>query len=921
MQKPNYARLVKISEEVTNPPEWLIPGCAIASKDFGRGTVVAIVGSQLIANFAALSQPISFDWATAIENKSLTVPSGDIPLQGGIDSLQISQPLFGQIARELADSLVSSQITPPHTGKLQQLPCDLPQVLLNALHTVGVNQLYSHQIKSLQALRAGQDICVVTPTASGKTWCFNIAVLESTLTTDATALYIYPLKALAVDQFTKLQALVSAFPSPQQKIGLLTGDVPPLERQRLFTPSPPQILGVSPDLLHYQLYAVRKKIDGEQFREFLRRLRFIVVDESHVYLSSFASNFANLLRRLRVAVDTVGGNSERLQYIFSSATVGNPREMATMLTGRSDTSERLKVVDESGATTHERTTLVLQPSSSSSADAAKIILSALDKDLSGICFCNSRSAVKNLLYLLKQEATRNKCSYLADKVVIFYGGLTSDRRRSIIAGLKSGQIKWILSTSALEAGIDLPELDCCLIRGFPGSIMNFRQRVGRCGRKSPGLAIFLPVAQNYLDNYYSINHQLLESGKAELISYNADYPVTLGKHLMAAAVESGIPLSQLDSYFGAKASSVADELLKQRQLFVGKNHLIYGKGYPHRDINLRGSSLNTVKLVDGNTGEEFEELSLDMAHREVFTDAIYSAQSSNGQIIKYKCRQLELENHQAILAPIDPDSTQFTKSESSLDIRILELLDQPKTRSLAIPAGQMELTLAWGEITSSVTGYQLCDRTCELGCLNSSCSSYRRAVNQKHCKECNKATKSIETVKIIDEVAFEEALVTKYLAPVVKVSINKSAAASLGNTVVALKEEYRTTYGENIPSELLSLWQGTPTAIALHSFGHQMVLALPLVILGSSLDINYYVQEEEKTIGYFYDSTPDGNGASESIYKQFEDFASVARSLAHTCDCSFGCPKCLYIHVCPQDNEALNKVIGMDLLAAISPGE
>ena len=242
MQKPNYARLVKISEILTNLPEEFIPGTVIQSKDYGRGIVVAIVSSQLIANFAELSQPISFDWATAIENKSLTIPSEAIPLDEDIDSSQIPQPLFRQIAQEPADSLVSSQVTPSHTGKLQQLPQDLPDVLLNALHTVGVKQLYSHQTQSLQALRTGQDICVVTPTANGKTQCFNIAVLESILTTHATALYIYPLKALAVEQFTKLQALVGAIPSSQLKIGLLTGDVPQAEWQRLFTPSPPQIL-------------------------------------------------------------------------------------------------------------------------------------------------------------------------------------------------------------------------------------------------------------------------------------------------------------------------------------------------------------------------------------------------------------------------------------------------------------------------------------------------------------------------------------------------------------------------------------------------------------------------------------------------------------------------------------------------------
>lgn len=145
MQKPNYANLIKIGKQgVTEPPEELIPGSVIQSKDYGTGTVVAIVGSQLIANFAELSQPISFDWAAAIENKSLTIPSKDIPPDEDIDSSQIPQPLFGQIAQELADSLVLSKVTPPHTGKLHELPQDLPQVLLNALHTVGVNQLYSH---------------------------------------------------------------------------------------------------------------------------------------------------------------------------------------------------------------------------------------------------------------------------------------------------------------------------------------------------------------------------------------------------------------------------------------------------------------------------------------------------------------------------------------------------------------------------------------------------------------------------------------------------------------------------------------------------------------------------------------------------------------------------------------------------------
>ncbi len=261
-------------------------------------------------------------------------------------------------------------------------------------------------------------------------------------------------------------------------MGLMTGDTPKDERQRLFIPQPPNILAVSPDLLHHYLYNLRRRDDGEHWREFLRRLRWVVIDESHTYVGAFGAHFANLMRRLRVAVSRVGGNSLKLQFICSSATIGNPEEMALRFSGRTLQPERLRLIQHSGASTAGRTLLSLAPSSIANPDAAKIIISWLQHGLTGIVFCNSRAAVKSLMGIIQRETQRLGLSHLAPLVAIFYGSLTGSRRQEIVQHLLQGRVKVILSTSALECGLDLPELDCCLLRGYLGQThLNERQNV------------------------------------------------------------------------------------------------------------------------------------------------------------------------------------------------------------------------------------------------------------------------------------------------------------------------------------------------------------------------------------------------------------------------------------------------------------
>ncbi len=830
---------------------------------------------------------------------------------------------FRAVAHELALSLRAIDITEGNLGALHSLPNDLPPPLRSALNQIGITNLYSHQVEALEALRAGLDVSIVTPTASGKTMCYNLAILESCLNRpQTTALYIFPLKALALDQMRQLRQLVDACPADSPlKVGLMTGDTPSLERQRLFIPNPPNILAVSPDLLHYHLYNVRRRDRGEPWREFLLRLRWVVIDETHTYVGAFGAHFANLMRRLRVAVDSVGGNSDRIQFIFTSATIGNLDEMALRFSGRTQQPQRLHSIKSSGANTAGRTLLSLTPSSAANPDACKIIISWLQHGLSGIVFCNSRASVKSLMGVIQRETQRQGISYLAKQVAIFYGSLTGTRRQEIIQQLQQGRVKVILSTSALEAGIDLPELDCCLVRGYPGSLMSFWQRVGRAGRSTHGLVIFLPVAQNPLDAFYGRYPEQLLSGEVESASFNPDYPTILSKHLECSCVESGVFLKEVDSRFGQAGGQIADGLLRQNQLFLSRDSKLWGQGYPHKNINLRGSAQNSIELIDKHSGEEFEKMTMALAHREVFPGAIYTIQDGEGDLIAYRSESLEQEQGKAILAYLGKDTDLFTEAEVQLSIEPVETLAEPKIIPTGVIEGRLRLTLAWGKINTVVTGYKLFSREYGITCTNERCRNYRSSLKGKTCSLCKRLLHSSEITKTKEEIEFPKPYQTQYQAPYVLVEVNPPLRKALMSQVVEIKESIKATQGGNIPDEFKDLWTCAPEFIALHSMEHQVIKAVPLVVLSSSLDVDCVVDNlAGRTVGYFFDTVEGGNGASEAIFHQLPKFAAKAKALALSCNCESGCPRCLTQHGCPHQNTGLHKDTGLFLLDAISQG-
>jgi DEAD/DEAH box helicase domain-containing protein len=547
------------------------------------------------------------------------------------------------------------------------------------------------------------------------------------------------------------------------------------------------------------------------------------------------------------------------------------------------------------------------------------VLSWLQQDLSGIVFCNSRGAVKKLVDLIQKESTRQGNSYLAQKVTAFYGSLKSERRQNIISQLQRGKLKVIISTSALEAGLDLPELDCCLVKGYPGSIMSFRQRLGRAGRVNPGLVIFLPVSQSSLDYYYGKHPEQLLSGEVESAAFNPNYPTIVSKHLECCCVESGLPAVEVESRFDAVGGAVAEGLLEQKRLSLSPNSTLRGRGNPHLKVNIRGNAIDAIELIEENTGESFEEMPRDIAYREVFPGAIYTAFDEGNRLVTYRCQSLDIEHNKAILQPFEEDSSLFTEPDLDLQIKLLDNLEDPRIIHTSLPEGRLRLTLGWGEITSQVTGYKLCKREYRPTCTNVKCRRHKQLLEGKICTSCGRALKSLEMNTLIKAVSFNQPYQIQYQAPVVKVEVNPPLIAAITGEVDRQKASARTQYGNDIPQELKGLFWGNAAMVALHSMAHQIQLAVPLVVLSSTRDVNCTVERDDSGIvAYFFDTTDGGNGASEEIGKDLPLFAAKAMSLALNCECSDGCPKCLIQIGCPQQNQGLHKKVGLFLLEAMA---
>ncbi len=410
---------------------------------------------------------------------------------------------------------------------------------------LGISRLYSHQARAVRLAARGRDLVLCTPTASGKSLVFQVPVLECVLHGRGTALFIYPLKALERDQAESLKLLCGELGLPPGTVAVYDGDTPRSRRRRILERLP-SILVTTPDMLHCSILPNHHKWEA-----FLSSLRFVVLDELHIYRGVFGSHVSLVMRRLQ---RLCAGRGHRPVVICSSATIANPGAFASRFFGR----ETFEVISESGAPRGERHFMVLQPQGAAHTLVVRLLVDALASSLRTIVFTRSRKSTE-LIYSWTVSSRPSLRSLLAP----YRSGYTPEERREIERRLASGELLGVISTSALELGIDIGGLDVCILVGYPGSISSLWQRAGRVGRGlSPSLTVLVPM-QDALDQYFAAHPVELFTRRPEEVTVDPENEYVLRSHLLCAACEhplQGKPRWPFDSERGASlVRSLVDE--------------------------------------------------------------------------------------------------------------------------------------------------------------------------------------------------------------------------------------------------------------------------------------------------------------------------------------------------------------------------
>lgn len=568
--------------------------------------------------------------------------------------------------RALGPQLVDSRVLPAQ-GRSDGVPePPLAPDLVAGLGALGIGSLWAHQATALSVARAGRDVLVTTPTASGKSLVFQLPVLEEALRNGpGRALFLYPLKALGHDQrkkFERLAAAVGADPS----VAIFDGDTPREDRMRIKS-LPPRVLISNPDMLHSGILS-----RWSDWRPFLRDLRWLVLDELHIYRGIFGTHFHHVLQRLERLCGRLGA---RPAIIASSATAANAGDFARLLAGRS-----FEWVERSGAPRRRRHLLLFQPASSPYTTTLDLLVSLLESGLKTIVFTKARRITELLFTWLRQQEPE-----LAKRVKSYRSGFLPEERRQIERRLFDGELDAVISTSALEMGIDVGGLDACILVGFPGSVMATWQRSGRAGREDRESLTALVALPDALDQYL-LGHpeQFVERSCEELLLDPFNEPVAKG-HLLCAAAEQPLSRREDETYL-ARHAGVVEELLGAGELAESEEggELHSRRARPHGSVNLRGGGGSTAILELGS-GRLIGTVDGIRVLHECHPGAIYLHAGE-----QYLVRQLDLDHHQVFAEPVSVEY--FTTPRTRKETEIVELLDERRDGRLRAGLGRLRVT-------------------------------------------------------------------------------------------------------------------------------------------------------------------------------------------------------------------------------------
>ena len=578
----------------------------------------------------------------------------------------------------LAGEVTLDHLLPAAPPQLVDLPSDLHPDLAAALRQRGLDRLYTHQAQAWAAARAGRHLVVVTPTASGKTLCYNLPVLQSILDNpQARALYLFPTKALAQDQLAELGRLADALPI-DLKVHTYDGDTPPGRRQAVREAG--HIVLTNPDMLHTGVLP-----HHTAWRRLFANLEYVVVDELHTYRGVFGSQVANVLRRLRRICEFYGSNP---RFLCASATIANPLELAQRLLEVDD----VEVVDRSGAPRGERRLVFYNPPlldrslgvrRSSLLEARAIAGRWIRSGVQTIVFCRSRLQVEVMLSYLQQDLGRRLDA--RRRVRGYRSGYLPLERREIEAGLRDGEVLGVVSTNALELGIDIGSLQAAVLVGYPGTIASTWQQLGRAGRRS-GATTVLVASSSPLDQFIVRHPEYFLGASPEEGLIDPDNLLVLAGHLQAGVFE--LPFGEGERLGQARVEALLDVLREDGSITNSQGRYFWSReAFPAEAISLRRLAADNVVIVDAQRPRPEVIGEMDQFSAPVFLheEAIYLHEGA-----QYHVDRLDWEEKKAYVRPVEVDY--YTDALLGVNVTVLDTFEAADDAPLTRAHGEVKLT-------------------------------------------------------------------------------------------------------------------------------------------------------------------------------------------------------------------------------------
>lgn len=810
-----------------------------------------------------------------------------------LSSLRLNQDFISQV--------VAWERIPARPAQTGETAVEIDERLLTALRRRGVDQLYTHQADAIDAVFRGENVVVSTATASGKSLCYTIPVLQ-TLAADpeARALYLFPTKALAHDQLAETVALIDAG-GLSTVVHSYDGDTPRSRRRQVRQAG--GIVMTNPDMLHAGILPYHTR-----WRQLLGRLRYVVIDEIHAYRGIFGSHVANVLRRLRRLCEFYGSDP---QFICCSATIANPREHAERLAEGPFT---LVGESENGAPAGEKQFILYNPPlidealglrRSSVLMAKDAAATFLRHDIQTVVFARARQTVELLLTYLRDEV--EALGLEAEAVAGYRGGYLPLERRAIERGLRKGAVRGVVATNALELGVDIGQLSAAVLTGYPGSIASTWQQAGRAGRRNDLSAVIMVASSNAIDQYICNHPRYLFGRSPEHALLNPDNLRIMVKHLLCAAFE--LPFEDGETYgafgpVGDLLSLLADEGAVHQT--GGRYHWL-GEGAPANEVSLRTSGGDTVVIQDtaGERPEVIGEVDLESVPLLAYEGAVYMHQGRT-----YLVEELDWENRLANVRPAAVDY--YTRASVNSTIRRLaaeeEAVDgdllraQGETLVVTRATGFRKIkqysheTLGYGEIDLpeielDTTGYwlvfgeALTESLIEAGILLRP-NNYGPNWQEQRAKALERDDHRCRTCG-----AAAELLHVHHVRPfrdygyVPGRNRNYRQANRVENLVTLCPSCHRRAE------------EGQRTRSALGGLAYVLRNLAPLFLMCDPGDIEVSAETRNPltrapTI-VVYERVPAGVGFSQRLFELHEELLAAALELVADCRCQGGCPACV----------------------------